>query len=315
MSSTSGAAAAAAPVIVLDADSLALVRSDQENSANSAGGGGVTNNRGRRSTPSVATTAEIASSVGSVVVRPTEAFLKSFTILRDTVLSDVNTGIEDTAALVANTESHINNDTIHNVLNWGVTFRDPVVRPSRFASLVGKATKNKIGGSNSDKTRLYVDSVDEDGVFGLSRIREGDYLKSINGRGVGPSLFSQDLVLQRMQDCLDRDGVLSVATKNREDDTSDILVHATIVKPRPNMTYKELGMVVWVWGYLCIKEIDKNSIFHHTVLKETDNIVLINEITCDDMTAEQFARVITALPREVTITVLRRKERVTGKFG
>jgi len=253
--STSTAPAA----IVLDTESFAMVRNDR-----------------RRASDSVATTADLASSVGSVLLAEREAFLKSFTIQKN---SDVITNERN---------------------NWGISFKDPI-RTSRF--------------SKRDKSKLYVDTVDENGLFALSRIREGDYLKSINGRRVGPSLLSGDLALKRMQECLDKEGIVCVSTKNKEESADDVLVHATIIKPRPDMTYRDLGMVVWYWGYLCIKEIKKDSIFKQSVLKETDNIVCINEIKCEDMKAEQFAQVIGALPREVTITVLRRKQRATGNFA
>lgn len=150
-------------------------------------------------------------------------------------------------------------------INWGLTFKDKAQRTSRFSRL--------------DKSKLYIDSVNDNGMFALSRIREGDYLKSINGRKVGPSLLSGEMVLQRMQQVLDKEGVVSVSTKNKEEEADDVLVHATIIKPRPGMTYEQLNMVVWYWGYLCIKEIKKDSIFQHTVLRETDNIIAINEST------------------------------------
>jgi len=43
--------------------------------------------------------------------------------------------------------------------------------------------------------------------------------------------------------------------------------------------------------------------------------VFLLAVKCEEMKPAEFATVITALPYEVTITVLRRKERVTGKFG
>jgi hypothetical protein len=177
-------------------------------------------------------------------------------------------------------------------MGWGVRFADPITRRSR-------------------RQKLHIDSVE--GIFAVSRIQEGDYLKSINQKRCGPSL-NAERALERMNQCLTNEGVLSVAVENKELG-DDILVQATIIKPRPNMTYEELGMVVWVWGYLCIKSIDKQSIFKHSVLKSTDHIISINDILCDGMTPEQFADIIQALPIEVTLTVLRRKQRLSGMFG
>lgn len=159
------------------------------------------------------------------------------------------------------------------------------------------------------KSKIMVEGIE--GCFCLSEIKQGDYLKSINQKNIGQSL-NAERALERMHNCLKEEGVLSVAVGNSEGD--DILVQATIIKPRPDMTYEELGMVVWYWGYLCIKSIEKTSIFKQTVLKVTDHIVSINDISCEGVTPQGFAHIIGALPLEVTITVFRRKERRTGSF-
>lgn len=81
------------------------------------------------------------------------------------------------------------------------------------------------------------------------------------------------------------------------------------------MTYQEMGMKVWFWGYLCIKSIAKDSIFRNTALRSTDHITRVNDIDTDTMTEEQFAHVVDSLHREIQITVLRRKQRLSGMFG
>jgi hypothetical protein len=179
-------------------------------------------------------------------------------------------------------------------MGWGIRFSN---------NMVPRGSRNK--------PKLLIDSVQ--GIVALSKFKEGDYLKSINGKRVGPS-FNAERALERMNQCLDNEGLLSVAVANK-DEGDDILVQATVIKPRPNMTLEQMGMVVWVWGYLCIKSIDKDSIFKQSVLKSNDNIISVNDIVCDDLKPEQFAQIIEGLPHEITITVLRRKERVTGKFG
>jgi hypothetical protein len=159
------------------------------------------------------------------------------------------------------------------------------------------------------KSKVMVESIE--GSFCLSQIKQGDNLMSINQKNIGPSL-NAERALERMHNCLKEEGVLSVAVGNSEGD--DILVQATIIKPRPDMTCKQLGMVVWYWGYICIKSIEKESIFKHTVLKVTDHIVSINDISCEGVSPQGVAHIIRSLPLEVTITVFRRKERATGNF-
>lgn len=173
------------------------------------------------------------------------------------------------------------------------------------------SARKLIWGRYNQKQRLFVSDVS--GLVTLSKIRQGDYLKAINGHRIGPSVNAHH-ALDRMKHGLKNDGYLSIFTANKEDG-DDILLQATIIKPREDMTYEQLGMKVWWWGYLCIKNIDDESIFAHTALKETDHIIFINDIDCDRMREKAFAHVINSLPYDITITVLRRKQRVSGKFG
>ena len=113
------------------------------------------------------------------------------------------------------------------------------------------------------------------GCFAWSKIQEGDNLKTINSKKIGPS-YNAERAVEYMNQCLENDGFLSVSTGDKEGD--DILVEATIIKPRSDMTYEDMGMVVWHWGYLCIKSIDKSSIWRKTVLKSTDHIIAVNDI-------------------------------------
>ena len=216
---------------------------------------------------SVATT-ELASTVGSRVGAPKEAFLKSLTFLKD-----------------------------KPDMPWGIQLVDQIPpKTSRF---------------KRQKKRIQVEDVE--GLFSLSPIEQGDYIKTVNQRRIdGPSM-NAERALQRMNECLEHDGYLSVVVGDTEGD--DILIQATIIKPKPDMTYEKMGMIVWIWGFLCIKSIEKDSIFKHTVLKPSDHIISVNDILCEGITPEQFGEIITALPLEITITVLRRKERFSGKFG
>eukprot|EP00978_Attheya_sp_CCMP212_P006183 scaffold13957_cov54-Attheya_sp.AAC.1 len=175
-------------------------------------------------------------------------------------------------------------------MEWGIQIADPLVQ--------------------SKTTKLMIQSVE--GSVALSRIQPGDYLKTVNGKRIGPS-YNAERAMDLMKDCLARDKVLSVEVGNKSG--KDTLVQATILKPDPDMTYEDLGMVVWYWGTLCIKSIGKDSIFKQTALKANDHIVSINDILCEEVTPEQFAQIIGTLPLEVTIVVRRAKQRWTGKFG
>ena len=177
-------------------------------------------------------------------------------------------------------------------LDWSVTLRDPP-----------PTTKNK-------DRKLSIDTIG--GCIGLSLIQPGDFVKKINGRRIGPS-YNAERAMALMNERFNEDEFLSLAVGN--DDGDDVLVQATVLKPRSRMTYKEMGMTVWYWGVLCIKSISKNSVFAHTVLKPTDHILSINDIDCDRVSPEGFAHIINELPLEVTIVVRRGKQRWTGRFG
>jgi hypothetical protein len=95
----------------------------------------------------------------------------------------------------------------------------------------------------------------------------------------------------------------------------DILIDITVIKPRPEMNYKELGLDVWNWPYLCVRQINPGSIFEHTPIQETDQIAAINDIDCSKMRAKEFATCVSDLPKEITITMIRRKHRYTASYS
>jgi hypothetical protein len=138
-------------------------------------------------------------------------------------------------------------------MEWGIQIADPIVQ--------------------SKTNTLMIQSVE--GSVALSRIQPGDYLKTVNGKRIGIS-YNAERVMDLMKDCLARDKVLSVDVGNKSG--NDTLVQATILKPDPDMTYEDLGMVVWYWGTLCIKSIGKERFFKQTALKANDHIFSINDI-------------------------------------
>ena len=94
----------------------------------------------------------------------------------------------------------------------------------------------------------------------------------------------------------------------------DIIVNVTVIKPKADMSYEDMGLVVWNWPYLCVREIKDESIFKHTAIQEQDQISAINDIDCSRMREQAFARCVSQLPTEITITLVRRKHRYTGSY-
>ncbi|CAJ1942028.1 unnamed protein product [Cylindrotheca closterium] len=176
---------------------------------------------------------------------------------------------------------------------WGVTLKDP---------------PQKTKGSRKPR----IESMS--GVIAESKLQVGDRIKSVNGRKIGFS-YNASRAMKLIESSAERDGRLCLEVGNESGE--DILVQATLIKPRPEMTCAELGLTAWLWGSLCIHKIEKESLFSSTVLKEADEIVSVNDIVCwgSKVNPEAFHSIIDQLPREVTVIVRRGKQRWTGKFG
>ena len=201
-----------------------------------------------------------------------------------------NNGAEDTYSYSTGNAGTNNNSNSNTVDDWDIQLADVTIKKRKQA--------------------IQIESIG--GCVTCSKLKPGDQLKSINGKKIGPS-YNAERAMEYMLQCWLDQGYLSVAVGN--DLGRDILVQATVIKPRPDMTYKDMGMIVWIWGQLCIKSISKDSIFKHTVLKSSDHIISINDIDCERVSPEGFAHIIDELPREITIIVKRGKQRWTGKFG
>jgi hypothetical protein len=206
--------------------------------------------RGPAGPPSEASTIStaLASEVGSFVHHPKDAFLRSFTFYRPKrrtnrgILSDINYDDDDDDG-----EGTRASSSSQGRSDWILTLRDPPAPKRRR-----RAPSFAVGRS---QPKLLVDGVG--GTVALSGIRPGDELRSINGKKIGPS-YNADRAMLYLDRCWKEDGYLSVAVGNGEGD--DILVQVTVIKPRPDMSYADLGMVVWKWGVLCIHQIDKDSV-------------------------------------------------------
>ena len=183
--------------------------------------------------------------------------------------------------------------------------------PTTKKRLMKLRRSNSNGGANAGASPVLVDSVG--GIIRqYSLIQPGDSMRLVNGTTIGPS-FNAVRTTELLHTCYQRDSYLHVQVLNPSG--QDSLVQATVVKPKADMTYKDLGMVVWYWGVLCIKEIADDSIWSKTVLKENDHILSVNDILCDKMKEASFAHIISELPQEITILVRRGKQRWLGGFN
>mmetsp|Transcript_19907 Transcript_19907/g.25637 ORF Transcript_19907/g.25637 Transcript_19907/m.25637 type:complete len:244 (-) Transcript_19907:200-931(-) len=186
-------------------------------------------------------------------------------------------------------------------------FKEEQGRPPTEWSIVIK--DGPMQKKRTKKRGILLDSIG--GCISLSQFKIGDSINQINGKKLGSS-YNAERATELLHRSYEEDGCLYISVGNETG--ADNLVHATIIKPKPNMTYEEMGMTVWIWGVLCIKEISKQSIFACTVLKDTDHIISVNDISCKDMQPAEFAHVIEQLPMEIQIVVKRGKPRWFGGF-
>ena len=144
------------------------------------------------------------------------------------------------------------------------------------------------------------------GIIGQSKIQEGDVLKSVNGKKLGPS-YDAASSLEFMHQRFQEDGVLSIAVGNKYG--NDKLIEVTIIKPKAKMTCEEMGLSVRDWCGLSIQKIRRDSIFHSTTLKENDRIQSINgiDIAGTKVTPEGVVQILDDLSMEITIVVKRVK--------
>eukprot|EP00984_Skeletonema_dohrnii_P001639 scaffold527_cov133-Skeletonema_dohrnii-CCMP3373.AAC.2 len=284
-----------------------------------------------RGTRSAATT-QLATDVGSTVVRSRIPFLKSVTFFDPEIYyrkdeaaaeegNDTTDNVDDENNNTDVDDDDVDDDDddvtveINNIQHWDVHLQDP---PSENEdnqtkkSLRQKISQSKLGTVlKLNKTpRLIIQ--DYEGLLEYSSIQSGDSLLSINKHVIDPRTTTAQDARRFMNECVEEEGVLNIVTENPHGE--DVLINVTVIKPRRDMNYNELGLVVWNWPYLCVRQINEGSIFEHTPIQEMDQIAAINDIDCSKMRTKAFAQCVLELPVELTITLIRRKHRYTGSF-
>ena len=135
-----------------------------------------------------------------------------------------------------------------------------------------------------DKDDVTIASIDE-GHAALSHIGVGDdflcvgyVVTHINGVKMYPSYNSErcyDLITNNIcyyhndendENNNNNNGILSIQTGN-DNGLDRIVLHATVIKPYPDATAKELGIEVWWWNGFYIRDITSNSLFGQTWTK------------------------------------------------
>ncbi len=218
--------------------------------------------------------------------------------------SIVNPSFDDDASFEVNDLGH-----------WELSLMDPIDKQQQQQQRK-KFTISEISSrffsKNDNRPSLLID--DFDGLLKYSSFEHGDKLISVNNIIIDPNKFCSTSAVDYMRHILHESGVLHIIAQNPNGNDTDINV--TIIRPRPNMGYCDLGLEVWNWPYLCVRAIKPGSIFKHTCINEGDEITAINDIDCTKLRAKDFAKCVDELPgMEITISLIRRKHRATMSFS
>jgi len=227
---------------------------------------------------------------------------------------------DDADSVVNNADGDDDSDAltfeVNDLTHWDLTLIDPVdntqQRNSTSSKLIRKLSNKLLNKSSANKPALIID--DFEGLIEYSCFSHGDFLVSINNKKIKPSEFTAEKATDYMHSRLQEEGVLHIVAENPSG--NDTIINVTIVRPRPNMSYHDLGLIVWNWPFLCVREIREGSIFQHTCIKEGDQISAINDIDCTKLRAKEFAKCVNELPgMEITISLVRRKHRANMSFS
>lgn len=219
-----------APSLLLDPDSLAIVR-DTGRAGGGRGGGGGYGGGGSRTSRSAATT-QLASDVGSTVGPRKNPFLKSITFFDPKIYyrgnsqgkkdqgeeeKDVSSEGGDQADDNHCNDQDVDDDVtfeINDLTHWDIMLQDPPIKElqQRKSGIFGKLSK--VGDSFKKSKRPLLIVEDFEGLVEFSSVETGDRLVSINKKKIKPEEYSADQAMAYMRHCIANEGVLHVTTKN-----------------------------------------------------------------------------------------------------
>ena len=211
---------------------------DLSSMAPASGSGNSSNNRfssGASRTSRSAATTQLATDVGSVMLRSQTPFLKSVTFFdpetyftnqlrnskRAQEENESNGADADMNPLTGvNTEANEDDVTVqcYDPTQWDMELCPPPSTPPAkgIKQLTRQLSKSKIGkGLKLDKPPRFIVH-DYSGLLEYSSIQNGDHLISINKRSIDPREISVEEARNYMDECIDKEGVLNVVTENKD---------------------------------------------------------------------------------------------------
>lgn len=239
----------------------------------------------------------IVGSDGSVVNPQKTAFLRSLTMSVSDTVNGVGSIKFSDAVTVRRLPS--SSSSAHNS-PWS----SPMIH---MVSTVLK--KGMINVKQRNKNNVTVGSIEGDAS--LSQIAVGDAVTAINGKRIGSKYDAErckNLVKKICRKHRGGKGFVTIQTGNEHG--IDTILEATILKPHPEATAEELGLEVWWWKGLVIRNVHMMKMFQHTGLRTDDEIESINGISMslsDPSRVAEFDLIFRESPLEVTIVVKRNR--------
>ena len=169
-------------------------------------------------------TTQLASDVGSTVLRSRVPFLKSITFFDPNVyyrrVKEGASNEEDDAA--SNTEDNTNrNDESStgedNLTRWDIQLKDPPTDEKK-GGIIRQLSRSKIATKLRLSRSPQIVVQNFDGLLEFSSIQSGDLLLAINKKKINPKEYSAEWAREFMDECIENEGVLNVVTENPSGD-------------------------------------------------------------------------------------------------
>lgn len=178
--------------------------------------------RNRFSGERSAATTQLATDVGSTVLRSRVPFLKSITFFEPKVYyrQVKEDGSNEQDDVMPTNEDDANDDVpddAYDLSHWDIKLKDPP-RDEKKGGVLRQLSRSKIGTKLklSRSPRLIVQ--DFDGLLEFSSIQSGDLLLAVNNNKIDPKKYSAEWARGFMDECIENEGVLNLVTENPSGD-------------------------------------------------------------------------------------------------
>jgi hypothetical protein len=188
---------------------------------------GILPSRNRFSGERSAATTQLATDVGSTVLRSRVPFLKSITFF------DPKVYYRQVVQVGASSEEEDDDTVVNELSQWDIKLKDPP-RDEKKGGIVRQLSRSKLATKLRLNRSPQLVVQDFSGLLELSSVQSGDLLLSINKKKIEPKEYSAEWARAFMDECIEKEGVLNVVTENPSGDgeLSHLQYHVFVVQER-----------------------------------------------------------------------------------